>query len=106
MIQNTHQLNTQINLLDRLYMKAKKKRAQITKKFLKELRKKERENRKKETKIKKNVFHKFHYPEGTDLKVLSKNFVKEYKQMMESIKWVKENTMTSEEYLSRKKKDI
>ena len=49
--------------------------------------------------------HKFHYPEGTDLKVLSRNFVKEYKQMMESIKWFKENTISSEEYLSRKNKN-
>jgi len=90
MIANTHHLNTQINLLDRLYMKAKKKREKMTKKFLIELRKKEKQRRKKETSTKKNVVHKFHYPEGTDLKVLSKNFVKEYKQMMESIKWFKE----------------
>lgn len=105
MIANTHHLNTQINLLDRLYMKAKKKREKMTKKFLIELRKKEKQRRKKETSTKKNVVHKFHYPEGTDLKVLSKNFVKEYKQMMESIKWFKENTISSEEYLSRKNKN-
>lgn len=91
MIELTHPL---VELYNRVFMKDKKRRAKRTKAYLKEL----RENNKAK-KIVNNI--KSYYPEGTDLKELSKNLILEMKQRQMIKKWYKENTLTVDEYFQR-----
>lgn len=88
MIELTHPL---VELYNRVFMKDKKRRAKRTKAYLKE--------NKKVTKPFKN-----YYPEGTDLKELSKNLILEMKERQMIKKWYKENTLTVEEYFQRSKR--
>ena len=47
---------------------------------------------------------KSYYSTDTDIKKLSKEFVKEYKEMIDRKKWVSDNTISVEEYFENAKK--
>lgn len=75
------------------------------------LHKKQKEAEKKRNKKLKNIVQKtmnkskvdiLHYPEGTDFKELARNLVFELKQIMERKKWIQDNTISGEKFLSRK----
>jgi len=75
------------------HIKAEKKRIKRLEKTIHDTRQKNKV---------KNVFVSV-YPEGTDFKELSRNLVSEFKEMLERKKWIKENTISGEYFLSRKK---
>lgn len=80
------------DLLHQKQLKAEKKRKKKLRKIIQDTRQKNKV---------KNVFVSG-YPEGTDFKELSRNLVFEFKKILERKKWIKENTISAEYFLSRK----
>jgi len=82
--------NTQADLLHRAYRQAETKRNKKLNKIM-------------QNTNQKNKVDILHYPEGTDFKELARNLVFEFKQIMERKKWIQENTISGEKFLSRKR---
>ena len=45
------------------------------------------------------IYNDYYYPEGTDMKEISRHVIKEYKNILKKKKWEKDNTITGEEFL-------
>ena len=84
--------NPQGDLLYIKHIEAEKNRIKRLKKIIQDTRQKNKV---------KNVFVSG-YPEGTDFKELSRNLVFEFKKILERKKWIKENTISGDYFLSRK----